>query len=178
MQLSKRMNVRKIQIWIWLGSFPLLIVALFAYVVLWNYFALRKSAVVFMEKSLGIHNFDVREVQVERYFNDSKGRVFIYLDQPFDFDDLDKRKIYYKSYNPETKSDGMSSEQASALLAKRFAFHASGFESLAFSSEMLGDWTLCPNEPPLPDGDIPIGCEISILAKDGRREVFVWISTY
>lgn len=87
------MNRGQLKLWIWLGSFPLLIVALFAYVVLWNYFALRNSAVVFMVKNLGIHNFDVREVQVERYFNDSKGRVFIYLDQPFDFDDLDKRKF-------------------------------------------------------------------------------------
>lgn len=171
------MNLRKIKLWMWLGSFPLLIVVLFAYVVLWNYFALRHSAVVFMEQTLGIHNFDVREVRVERYFNDSKGRVFIYLDKPFDFDDLDKRKIKYKRYSTETKSDGMSSEESSSLLAKDFGFNASGFESLVFPMQSLGNWTLCPNERPLGDGDMAPGCQIFVLSKDGGKEVFIWIST-
>ncbi len=172
------MNLRKIKLWMWLSSFPLLIVVLFTYVVLWNYFALRHSAVVFMEQTLGIHNFDVREVRVEHYFNDSKGGVLIYLDRPFDSGDLDNRNIKYKRYNPEKNSDGLSSEADSSLFAKDFGLNASGFESLVFPMQSLGNWTLCPDERPLGDGDMPLGCEISILAKDGRKEVFVNISTY
>jgi hypothetical protein len=171
------MNRGQLKLWIWLGSFPLLIGAYITYYVSMTYFALRYSAVVVMEKKLGIHNFDVREVHVERYFNDERGRVFIYLDQPFDFDDLEKRKIDYKRHNPETDSGGISPEEASKLLADEFGFHGFGFESLAFSSETLGEWTLCPNEPPLGDGDIAPGCGIFVLAKDGSKEVFIWIHT-
>ncbi|MCB1317742.1 MAG: hypothetical protein KDK27_17375, partial [Leptospiraceae bacterium] len=71
----------------------------------------------FLEKKLGFHNFDVRELRIEPRIIDFHGRAFVYLDQPFDFDDLDKRKVDYKRYNPETDSDGVSSEEASKILA-------------------------------------------------------------
>lgn len=119
-----------------------------------------------MQKQFGISEFAVKQSTLHDYLFDPGGSWWIELKDGFDIKKLrenDKFWVNSDLYHDER----ISSEQISSQVLAKYKIHVYGFEAYFAEDQDLGMRICRPSS----------GCNLSIYAKNGDRNLFISFGT-
>lgn len=147
-------------------SVPIIIVSSFIQLMVGNYLGLNKDITLLMQRQFGVNEFTFKQSDFHDYLFDPGGSWWIELKDGFDIKKLtenDKFWVNSDLYHDER----VTSEQITSYVMRDYKIEVHGFEAYFAEDQDLGMRICTPSS----------GCNLSIYAKDGDKNLFIRFGT-
>lgn len=160
---------RAIKVALKLTTLSLLVIFLFVvYGVFWNYRELHNAMDIVMQQKSGIREYEVKNTEILDLFIDPAAEYWLLANDGFDTQKFATENIEFKKYNSAYPDQGASGEEVARHLKKYYQFSEQGFQEFRATDISLREGKLCDNSS--------FPCTIILYAKDGNKNVFIYIS--
>ncbi len=128
------------------------------------------TAKTLIEHELGLKKYKLKKAYHEYSFGETRGDWWVELEQGFDIKKIKESKQFTNHYIQADRPD--TSEEVGKILLLKWGYqNALGYESYYAENTVIGNDTLC-NERTIRN------CQVSVYAKDGDKNLFIYISIW